>query len=406
MMPLAWSSGMLWPELSPAAQTLLRAGYGLLLLAFLLITLPHGRRFFLSERWGGYAQASRGVDALQNPVVYPLLMASWLLAAGLLVVGWGSWWPSLWNLLLCRYFFVRMRWRGVARGMGAPGFMTYWLAAAVFLLELTASVAPSAHRLALRGLSEELRNGIRPGQSRVGILVAPLCRGAARPLDHLDAESARLGDRGGGRPAHAPPRHPIPGCAPDHRQLRLHRHPHSLGSSVRDGDAGRHPVLSPGQRRRSAGRAPGGARRRAPPPGEHRALAAPRHRPEHRALGLPDPPPAGPCRALLQLLRARHAAASSAARPRALHQLLRHHHLARLLRGRGQLLHPHPLRAGSGRPPNPDQSLRLEGRPALCACLRVGNGDEPLHHLEVLSEQCRALPRPAAPLCPDRAPSG
>ena len=148
-MPLALSSGMLWPELSPAAQTLLRAGYGLLLLAFLLITLPHGRRFFLSERWGGYAQASPGVDALQNPVVYPLLMASWLLAAGLLVVGWGTWWPALWNLLLCRYFFVRMRWRGVARGMGAPGFMTYWLAAAVFLLELTASVAPSAHRLAL-----------------------------------------------------------------------------------------------------------------------------------------------------------------------------------------------------------------------------------------------------------------
>src|SRR5215510_2125058 len=89
-MPLALSSGMLWPELSPAAQTLLRAGYGLLLLAFLLMTLPHGRRFFLSERWGGYAQASPGVDALQNPVVYPLLMASWLLAAGLLVVGCGT----------------------------------------------------------------------------------------------------------------------------------------------------------------------------------------------------------------------------------------------------------------------------------------------------------------------------
>ncbi len=149
MTSLAWSSGVLMPELSPAAQALLRAGYGLLLLVFLLITLPHGRRFFLSERWGGYAQSSPGVDFVQNPLAYPLLMASWLLAAGLLVVGWGSWWPALWNLLLCRYFFVRMRWRGVARGMGAPGFMTYWLAAAVFLLGLTAAAAPSVHRLAL-----------------------------------------------------------------------------------------------------------------------------------------------------------------------------------------------------------------------------------------------------------------
>src|SRR5262249_57196966 len=54
---LAWSSGALMPELDPAAQTLLRAGYGLLLLAFLLMTLPHGRRFFQIERSGGYAQS-------------------------------------------------------------------------------------------------------------------------------------------------------------------------------------------------------------------------------------------------------------------------------------------------------------------------------------------------------------
>lgn len=149
MTSLAWSSGIWMPELSPAAQTLLRAGYGLLLLGFLLMTLPHGRRFFMSERWGGYAQSSAGVDAVQNPLVYPLLMASWLLVAGLMVIGRGGWGPALWNLLLCRYFFVRMRWRGVARGMGAPGFMTYWLAAAVFLLEFTSRVAPERRSLAL-----------------------------------------------------------------------------------------------------------------------------------------------------------------------------------------------------------------------------------------------------------------
>ena len=103
----------------------------------------------MSERWGGYTQSSSLVDAVQNPVVYPLLMASWLLAAALVVVGWGGWWPALWNLLLCRYFFVRLRWRGVARGMGAPGFMTYWVGAAVFLLEFTARVAPERRGLAL-----------------------------------------------------------------------------------------------------------------------------------------------------------------------------------------------------------------------------------------------------------------
>ena len=51
-MTALWSGGLWMPELSPAAQTLLRAGYGVVLLGFLLMTLPHGRRFFMSERCG------------------------------------------------------------------------------------------------------------------------------------------------------------------------------------------------------------------------------------------------------------------------------------------------------------------------------------------------------------------
>jgi hypothetical protein len=42
-----------------------------------------------------------------------------------------------------------MRWKGALRGMGAPGFMTYWLAAAVFLLEYTSACAPHLRPLAL-----------------------------------------------------------------------------------------------------------------------------------------------------------------------------------------------------------------------------------------------------------------
>ena len=43
----------------------------MLMLATLLQALPEARRFFLSERWGGYAKSSRDVDAVQNPVVVP-----------------------------------------------------------------------------------------------------------------------------------------------------------------------------------------------------------------------------------------------------------------------------------------------------------------------------------------------
>jgi hypothetical protein len=67
----------------------------------------------------------------------------------LLVVGWWSVWAALTNLVLCRYFLVQMQWRGVRRGVGAPGFMTYWLAVAVFLLEYTLHYAPGLRPLAL-----------------------------------------------------------------------------------------------------------------------------------------------------------------------------------------------------------------------------------------------------------------
>lgn len=123
--------------------------FGLLLLATLLWTLPQWRRFFLSERWGGYAQSSWDVDIIHNPVVSPLVAALWFLSAALITLGWWSVWAALLNLILCRYFFVRMRWKGVLRGMGAPGFMSYWLAAAVFLLEYTEHYAPASHSLSL-----------------------------------------------------------------------------------------------------------------------------------------------------------------------------------------------------------------------------------------------------------------
>src|SRR5438034_1007430 len=91
------------PTLSLSTQAFLRAAYGILLLASLLLVLPHARRFFLSERYGGYAQSSRLTDAIQNPVVLPLAMALWLAAAALLVLGQHTVLAAFVNLMFCRY---------------------------------------------------------------------------------------------------------------------------------------------------------------------------------------------------------------------------------------------------------------------------------------------------------------
>jgi hypothetical protein len=138
-----------FPDLSPTTQSLVRASYGVLMLATLIQAMPEARRFFLSERWGGYAKSSPGVDAVQNPVVMPVLFALWLASAAAMTLGRAMPWSALVNVALCRYFFIHMRWKGVLRGMGAPGFMAYWTGAVVFILELTSRYAPQLRTLAL-----------------------------------------------------------------------------------------------------------------------------------------------------------------------------------------------------------------------------------------------------------------
>ena len=140
---------LLYPSIGPAVLTFIRVAYGVLLAATLVAALPHARRYFLTERWGGYAETSRWTDLLQNPLVLPVLLIVWLGAAIALVFGWVVVPAAIANVLLCRYFFIQMRWRGVLRGMGAPGFIAYWLGVAVLLLEYTHRFAPGLQGLAL-----------------------------------------------------------------------------------------------------------------------------------------------------------------------------------------------------------------------------------------------------------------
>jgi len=137
------------PELTLSAQSFIRAAYGVLMLATLLQAVPNARRFFLSERWGGYSRSSRAIDIVQNPVTMPVVLAVWASAAASIAFGWASPWAALVNLLFCRYFFIQMRWKSVLRGMGAPGFMAYWMGLVVFLLEYAQRFAPQLRPLVL-----------------------------------------------------------------------------------------------------------------------------------------------------------------------------------------------------------------------------------------------------------------
>lgn len=141
---------MIWyPTISPVVETVVQRAYGVLLLATLVTALPHARRYFMSERWGGYGQRAAMVDAVQNPIVLVFVLAVWMGCAVALAVDRAVVAAAAINLALCWYFFVWMRWHGVLRGMGAPGFITFWLGGAVFLLAFTRRYAPGVHDLAL-----------------------------------------------------------------------------------------------------------------------------------------------------------------------------------------------------------------------------------------------------------------
>ncbi len=124
----------------------IRLAYGLLLFLTLIMTLPHARRFFASERYGGYAKSAGFSDAVQSPAGITLIFIVWLAAAVALIIGFQTIIFALINLALCYYFFVRTRWKSILRGMGAPGFMTYWLAALIFFLEYAQKFDPG-HKL-------------------------------------------------------------------------------------------------------------------------------------------------------------------------------------------------------------------------------------------------------------------
>lgn len=127
----------------------MRIGFAALMLLTLLRTLPLAKYYFISERWGGYGERGWWVDLVQNPVVLPVVFITWVGAVIALVAGWNTVLAAGLNLVFSYYFFIAMRWRGVLRGMGAPGFIAYWLGAVIFLLEFTSYYAPSVQGLAI-----------------------------------------------------------------------------------------------------------------------------------------------------------------------------------------------------------------------------------------------------------------
>jgi hypothetical protein len=126
---------------SPSVEATLCAAYGIVLfLQLTLLTAPQARRFFTTERWGGYAESTPLRDAWQRPAVITAVMVLWIISAIGIATGWALLPCALLNFAFARYFFVHTRWRSVLRGMGAPGHMNHWFALLIALLAIARTI--------------------------------------------------------------------------------------------------------------------------------------------------------------------------------------------------------------------------------------------------------------------------
>lgn len=139
---------LLFPAFSPSAQAALRIGYGLLLVAQLLIVAPHFRRLYGSERYGGFVESSRFADRFLAPGPLAAVWGGWLLCALLLAAGTATLTVALANALLARYFFVVSR-RNNLNGQGAIGRFNHWMAVCIALIELASWIDGSGRVRAL-----------------------------------------------------------------------------------------------------------------------------------------------------------------------------------------------------------------------------------------------------------------
>lgn len=129
--------------LSLPVQALIRGGFAVCTLGMLVLSLPNAHRFFGTAGRRGYADDGPWLSVVMHPLGRVLLLSSWIASACWLWMDQHTVLAAAVCLFWSRLFFIALRWKSLSRGMGAPGFMLYWLAALVFFLEWTRFYDPA-----------------------------------------------------------------------------------------------------------------------------------------------------------------------------------------------------------------------------------------------------------------------
>lgn len=107
------------------------------------LVAPFADRYFRSENFNGYQDSYR-TKKLDNEFWLCLKVTTWALTV--LCINFDRFRLVALIMLVAGNHdqFIRQRWKSLARGFGAPGFMLYWCSCALFLLEISSRVDRNA----------------------------------------------------------------------------------------------------------------------------------------------------------------------------------------------------------------------------------------------------------------------
>jgi hypothetical protein len=105
--------------------------------------LPFASRYFRSENHDGY-QDSYQIKKLDKAIWLWFKIMTWALMVLFINLDRFRLFALIFLVVANHNQFVRQRWKSLARGLGAPGFMLYWCSCALLLLEISDHVDQNA----------------------------------------------------------------------------------------------------------------------------------------------------------------------------------------------------------------------------------------------------------------------
>jgi len=117
-----------------------------------VLLIPNYKRIFSEKKFGGYLDRKNVSFKFESELVTVI----WILLNSLLLLEIKITYVSFALLLICYYYFIFHRFTSISRGMGAPGYFTFFTNKINFLIIIVSEYSPSSLNYLVNFISAEI----------------------------------------------------------------------------------------------------------------------------------------------------------------------------------------------------------------------------------------------------------